>query len=288
MSNEEAGAYIRLLAWSWGNGPLPLEEMRIARLVSSSVPRFRRIWNMVGAKWRRTPEGWVNDRLEKQRQDLEEFTASASNRGKAGAAARWNGRSNGSANSQSNGHSDARTVLDDGSSVSDLQSADQPQTEEQSGESPRRPLTPQDLADVWNIETLPPIPRCKYLTHQRKSRASARLRERPLEEWRAIVRRIGLSAFCRGENDRGWLATFDWLLQPDVAVKVLEGKYDDRVPAPRRDASRRLDKGAQNVAEADAALAAVRRLEARREGRNDAESGRPEMALSSPTGHREP
>lgn len=40
--------------------------------------------------------------------------------------------------------------------------------------------------------------------------------------------RISTSDFCRGKNERGWVATFDWLLQPDTAIKVLEGKYDNR------------------------------------------------------------
>jgi hypothetical protein len=36
------------------------------------------------------------------------------------------------------------------------------------------------------------------------------------------------SPFCRGETgDRGWRASFDFLLKPDTATKVLEGKYDD-------------------------------------------------------------
>jgi hypothetical protein len=34
------------------------------------------------------------------------------------------------------------------------------------------------------------------------------------------------SAFCRGENDRGWRADFDFLLQPKSFTKLLEGAYD--------------------------------------------------------------
>ena len=45
--------------------------------------------------------------------------------------------------------------------------------------------------------------------------------------------RIQASAFCRGDNERGWVADFAWVIgSPDVAVKVLEGKYDNR---PRRE-----------------------------------------------------
>lgn len=81
----------------------------------------------------------------------------------------------------------------------------------------------------WNSLTALPIPRCKNLTSTRKRHVRARLTERALAEWENVMQRIQGSRFCRGENDRGWAASFDWLIgSPDVGVKVLEGKYDDR------------------------------------------------------------
>lgn len=86
-----------------------------------------------------------------------------------------------------------------------------------------------DFADLWNTETKPPIARCRDLTTKRRRQIRSRLTEYPLTEWGAVFRRIQASAFCRGENDRGWRASFDWVIgSPDVGVKVLEGKYDDR------------------------------------------------------------
>lgn len=87
-----------------------------------------------------------------------------------------------------------------------------------------------DFAEAWNRLTEPPIQRCRDLTAGRKRHIRVRLTERPLTEWEDVMRRIQASAFCRGQNDRGWTASFDWLVgSPDVAVKVLEGKYDDRI-----------------------------------------------------------
>lgn len=40
--------------------------------------------------------------------------------------------------------------------------------------------------------------------------------------------RIHQSPFCCGQNDRGWVATFDWFLNPENILKVEEGKYDNR------------------------------------------------------------
>jgi hypothetical protein len=87
----------------------------------------------------------------------------------------------------------------------------------------------EQFAEAWNRLTEASVPRCRDLTSTRKRHIRARLTERPLTEWEQIISRIQASAFCRGENDRGWRATFDWLIgSPDVGVKVLEGKYDDR------------------------------------------------------------
>jgi hypothetical protein len=89
-----------------------------------------------------------------------------------------------------------------------------------------------DLQRLWNDLTTAPIPRCKGLSQTRRRRAVARLRERPLGDWRDIIARIEASRFCRGEGGRGWVASFDWLLKEDTALMVLEGKYDDRASSP--------------------------------------------------------
>lgn len=90
-----------------------------------------------------------------------------------------------------------------------------------------------DFMNLWNSTTTPPIPRCRELTAKRRRHIRVRLEEHPLTEWGPIFMRIQASAFCRGENDRKWAASFDWVIgSPDVAVKVLEGKYDDRRKAP--------------------------------------------------------
>lgn len=87
-----------------------------------------------------------------------------------------------------------------------------------------------DLMALWNSTAAKPLPRCIELTDKREVAARARLADRSLAQWGDVIARINASAFCCGQNDRAWVATFDWLLQPDVAVKVLEGKYDNRGP----------------------------------------------------------
>lgn len=94
-----------------------------------------------------------------------------------------------------------------------------------------------DLQQLWNENAHPALPRWEHMPSSREKKAKARVKERPLELWRDVIRRISASGFCRGETDRGWKASPDWLLRPDTAAKVLEGQYDDRqgpAPPPRQ------------------------------------------------------
>jgi hypothetical protein len=94
------------------------------------------------------------------------------------------------------------------------------------------------FAEAWNRETTSPIARCREITSRRRQQIRARLRERSIVEWLGVFGRIERSAFCRGANDRTWVATFDWVLQPETAVKVLEGKYDTRPRTEPRPAAK--------------------------------------------------
>lgn len=74
-----------------------------------------------------------------------------------------------------------------------------------------------------------PVPR--KITPDRRRQIDARLREHGGEAWGEACRRMAASAFCRGENDRGWRADLDFLLQPKSFNRLIEGKYDDRPTA---------------------------------------------------------
>lgn len=93
----------------------------------------------------------------------------------------------------------------------------------------------EDLKDYWNRVTSPPIPRCQLMTEKRIRQVALRTKEHGALKLREAIDRIEHSRFCRGETDRGqWVATIDWLVgSPDVAVKVLEGKYDNREAVAR-------------------------------------------------------
>lgn len=98
--------------------------------------------------------------------------------------------------------------------------------------------TPDALREVWNAEAHPDLPRWIETPPKRAQVAQTRLRERPLDAWRNVIRRINGSPFLRGENERGWRADPDWLLKSGTAAKVLEGKYD---PAKNKAKKKQVD-----------------------------------------------
>lgn len=117
--------------------------------------------------------------------------------------------------------------------------------EEQRIERASPPLfSARSLMEQWNALTSAPIPQCKGLSEKRKTAALARLRDLPSrDEWVSVIARIQASPFCRGENERGWVASFDWLIQRDTALKVSEGKYDYRPSVVSTKSSRTIAAG---------------------------------------------
>jgi len=86
------------------------------------------------------------------------------------------------------------------------------------------------FVQLWNTTVSSPISQCKGISDQRREKIRLRLKERPIGEWLAIFQRIEASGFCHGKNERGWTMSLDWLVKNDEhALRVLEGKYDDRI-----------------------------------------------------------
>jgi hypothetical protein len=98
---------------------------------------------------------------------------------------------------------------------------------ELSAEPTDPPLTAKEIVEAWNERMAPQgFPPVKRLTGTRQRQLTARLRENTIDDWQRAMSALERSAFCRGENDRGWRADFDFLIQPKSFTKLLEGAYD--------------------------------------------------------------
>ncbi len=90
----------------------------------------------------------------------------------------------------------------------------------------------QDLLELWNATMKPPFPKCRELTDGRRQKIRARLRKRPsLTDWRTAYEALQANAFYGGENDRQWVADFDWTIKNDTVIaKVLERAHTPKTP----------------------------------------------------------
>lgn len=85
---------------------------------------------------------------------------------------------------------------------------------------------------AWNcIDGVSPI-RSIEPGSQREKMLNARIDEHGKDGVLQTIRRVQSSKFLRGMNDRGWRASFDWLMKSSNFLKVLEGTYDCRESEP--------------------------------------------------------
>ena len=93
-----------------------------------------------------------------------------------------------------------------------------------------------DYESILNLyhQECPSFNRIIKLSDTRKSKIRTRLGEMPegIETFRTVFGKMEASDFCKGENDRGWKATFDWLIEnTNNWLKVIEGNYDNKPQA---------------------------------------------------------
>ncbi len=88
-----------------------------------------------------------------------------------------------------------------------------------------------DVLSAWREVCVPAgLPDVRALNDGRKRKVQIRVHDETFRDnYRDVFARIAGSNFCRGQNDRGWVASFDWIIaNGDNYLKVLEGKYDNR------------------------------------------------------------
>lgn len=69
------------------------------------------------------------------------------------------------------------------------------------------------------------LPMVEVVNPARRAKMKARLREVGLDGFRRAFEAIEESKFLRGENDKGWTATFDFVVSPSGMAKIIEGNY---------------------------------------------------------------
>lgn len=90
MSYEQQGIYRALLDHQWIEGSIPADLEALASILGIRKVKFARLWPLVSSKFRpQVDHRLVNEKLDKQRRDLDDFVKNQSKSGERGAAKRW-------------------------------------------------------------------------------------------------------------------------------------------------------------------------------------------------------
>jgi uncharacterized protein YdaU (DUF1376 family) len=232
LTLEEHGAYhlLLLIAWRSPNCALPEDDKRLAQMLGITAKKWANLKPSVMAFWTATENGWEQKRLTKERRWVEEKKA----KNKSAAEARWepkpkktkeprdaNAYANGQPNGHANGYAPPPPPL--GSNEPIISSI-----EDKSAEPTAQPLTEIEILEAWQDRMVPlGFPAVRRMTPARRRSLKARMREYPdIDDWQKAFSALERSNFCKGDNDRGWRADFDFLCQSKSLTKLIEGAYD--------------------------------------------------------------
>lgn len=230
LTTEQHGAYLLILLDYWKNGPPPNDDAVLAQIARMSPAAWRKSKAILLGFFEERDGVLIQNRVERERGRTTEITEERSKAGKIGAAKRWQNHT------PKNGKRMANAIdlpMANGKQIdapSQSQGSYEPiasSNEDVSAEPTDKPLTKAEVIEAWQSRMVPQgFPAIRKMTGQRERLLRARLRDSTLDEWLQAMAALERSAFCRGENDRGWRADFDFLLQPKSFTKLLEGAYD--------------------------------------------------------------
>jgi predicted phage replisome organizer len=83
----------------------------------------------------------------------------------------------------------------------------------------------QPIIDKWNSLNLSKVIKVQG---NRLKMLNARVKDYGMDEVIRAIENINSSSFLKGQNNKSWTITFDWLVKPNNFIKVLEGNYSDK------------------------------------------------------------
>jgi uncharacterized protein YdaU (DUF1376 family) len=228
LTTEQHGAYLLILLDYWKNGPPPNDDAVLAALARMTPSAWRKAKPSLIGFFDVQDGLLIQKRVERERQRTAAISEERSSAGKAGAAKRWHNGKQGGGKRIANAIDLPMANGQQNDAPSPSQGSNEPivsSNEDKAAEPP--PLTKREVIEAWQTRMVPHgFPAIRKMTGQRERMLNARLRDSTLDEWMTAFAAMERSAFLRGENDRGWKADFDFLLQPKSFTKLLEGSYD--------------------------------------------------------------
>lgn len=213
--------HMHLMCIAWQQSPpctLPDDDGMIRRWLGNPK-RWEALKIQILAAWKMVDGRWLQSGL------LTEFEKQAAYREsrKSGSNARWKDHAHAS---EMECITDALLFPSSITSTKPLEATPLP--------GPR----PEEFANVWNAGR-GPLPKVETFTDGRRKKVIARIRSGvTLERFTQAVECCRTKPFLMGDNDRGWTATFDWLIAngENIEKSILNPYSGPTVRGPRQTA----------------------------------------------------
>lgn len=236
------GCYRRLIDHYMGTRqPLPDNDAALARIVGDSLANWVAMASAIVRPFFKAKNGLLyHKKCDEILNNQDKKAKRLSESGKKGASKRWKETSEldgpamapplGSAIAEEN-----RGDVFSNENTSDQHEGPPPPAAGESGKkggAKNEPSAPeiQMALSIYNEvarKKFLPIP--NKLTDGRRSKLKARLKDAGgLEGWRQAMQNLEASAFLCGQNDKGWKADIDFILQEKSFTRLVEGFYAER------------------------------------------------------------
>lgn len=260
MLPEERACYIDLMIYQHQNGIIP-KDLRRVLMYCSGIDEAT-LKATLEAKFKLCNEGWYNEKLLSLTEERKEYSSKQSDNGRVGQFFK-HAKSELSAKEykelkdfvyQDFGKDQLLNIikksktlkatlkailkhLEDGNGDA-IANEDEDTNENKKGGSGEKSKTPKNekidfdkITKIFN-ETCLELPDVQKLTDKRKTAVKARVKEYQPEDveifFQTVFGKVSENKFLNGDNDRGWKADFDWILNPNNLIKILEGNYNGK------------------------------------------------------------
>jgi uncharacterized protein YdaU (DUF1376 family) len=224
LTTIEHGAYLLLLMAMWRNkGSLPDDDRMLARYARMTSTQWSRLAPTIMPFFRREngviTQGRLTDELNRVRQ--------VSHRQSDNVKARW---------LKTNKSLDTTVIPNAYQSDTPITTPISIKEEAKASLSSDADDLAKALSDYNEAAGQAGWPKVQSFTAERRAALRARLKEcGGLDGWAIALSKARASPHCSGQNDRGWMASFDFLVAKKTFTKLMEGNYD---PKPNHNNSR--------------------------------------------------
>ena len=196
LSDDEMGKYWRMILYAWKlKTILPNDIKRINQI--SKNPNLKKTQYLLDRYFIQSDDGYTNKAQLEEWKYIEKLSQTNSEN----ANLRWDNKKD------VKSHSDRNT-----------------------NKSKNKSIDYNIIIDTWNKYI--PSAQIKVFNQTRKQLIKSRFHSffnNSYDEWEKFLIKISKINFLWGDNDRGWKADFNWVLNENNYIKIFEGKYQKDV-----------------------------------------------------------